>query len=546
MNIKEQNENKQFNKFPSPKKYQYSNQNKHLSSPIKSPKNQSNTNPNTSQINSVINKDKLTPSVIINNLKKNFVKYTNITYGIDESGNPMNIRDYYKSINDSVYSNTNTSIFSGLTSTNNKLKRPIAYITKDEKGNNILMDLNGNIITNKNKEGDFIFPLELHVIVKDFDVKHPELRVNGERYYNEKFEINEENEELKTGKNDLNNYIDKNLKFMNVKFNKSAVKELIHKNKSNQNSNEHYKKINKDKILLRTYDVLKVKNSKSPDENNRVNKYKFNYINLSGNSKKSNIKKGITKNRSFISLRTKNNINYLQTSKSKKDLLLNENLKNIFRPKNQDRKKNLFNNKIYTDFNIFKTNDFQKNKQNNNQNKSKIINRINKIYKLENTKQQQMDKTSKYFILQPNKISNNKSYNKINFSQNNNNIRKRIDKNKLITIKKKKNIFIDINQTNRIYNKNNVNINNNINITNSFISRRIKKMALNEKNKTNKMNKDERYYILSEEADNMIKSYSKSKKLDGKNNEIGRNKKIIPYNNCSVNCSYSKTFSVNK
>ena len=195
---------------------------------------------------------------------------------------------------------------------------------------------------------------------------------------------------------------------MNVKFNKSAVKELIHKNKSNQNSNEHYKKINKDKILLRTYDVLKVKNSKSPDENNRVNKYKFNYINLSGNSKKSNIKKGITKNRSFISLRTKNNINYLQTSKSKKDLLLNENLKNIFRPKNQDRKKNLFNNKIYTDFNIFKTNDFQKNKQNNNQNKSKIINRINKIYKLENTKQKQMDKTSKYFILQPNKISNNK------------------------------------------------------------------------------------------------------------------------------------------
>ena len=157
MNIKEQTDKKQFNKFPSPTQDQYSNQNKQLSSPIKSPKNQTNINPNSSQINSVINKDKQAPSVIINNLKKNFVNYTNITYGIDESGNPMNIRDYYKSINDSVYSNTNTSIFSGLTSANNKLKRPIAYITKDEKGNNILMDLKGNIITNKNKEGDFIF-----------------------------------------------------------------------------------------------------------------------------------------------------------------------------------------------------------------------------------------------------------------------------------------------------------------------------------------------------------------------------------------------------
>ena len=188
----------------------------------------------------------------------------------------MNIRDYYKSINDSVYSNTNTSIFSGLTSNNNKLKRPIAYITKDEKGNNILMDLKGNIITNKNKEGDFVFPLELHVIVKDFDVKHPELRVNGERYYDEKIEIEKAIDEFKIDKNDLNNYIEKNMKFMNVKFNKSAMKELIHRNISNENSNKHIKKINKDKILLRTYDVLKIKNSKSPDENNRVNNYKFN------------------------------------------------------------------------------------------------------------------------------------------------------------------------------------------------------------------------------------------------------------------------------
>ena len=79
-----------------------------------------------------------------------------------------------------------------------------------------------------------------------------------------------------------------------------------------------------------------------------------------------------------------------------------------------------------------------------------------------------------------------------------------------------------------------MNINNNINITNSFISRKIKTMALNEKNKNG------RYYILSEEAENMIKSYSKSKKLKGKKyNDFGRNKYMLTYNNSSINCNKS-------
>ena len=140
--------------------------------------------------------------------------------------------------------------------------------------------------------------------------------------------------------------------------------------------------------------------------------------------------------------------------------------------------------------------------------------------------------------MQPNPISNNKSFNKNNYTQENNKRIKRIDKNKIITKKKKNknNIFIDKNQTNRIYNKNNVNINNNINITNSFISRKIKTMALNQNNKNNKIIKSKRYYILSEEANNMIKSYSKSKILKGeKYSDIGRNKYKLTYNNSSVN-----------
>ena len=92
----------------------------------------------------------ISSSVIQNNLQKNYIKYPNIKYGIDESGNPMNIKEYYKSVNESIYSNTNRTMFSEKISSNNKLKRPIAYIAKDEKGNNILLDLKGNIINKRN------------------------------------------------------------------------------------------------------------------------------------------------------------------------------------------------------------------------------------------------------------------------------------------------------------------------------------------------------------------------------------------------------------
>ena len=70
-------------------------------------------------------------------------------------------------------------------------------------------------------------------------------------------------------------------------------------------------------------------------------------------------------------------------------------------------------------------------------------------------------------------------------------------------------------------------------------------MALNEKNKKYRKIQSERYYILSEEADKMIKSYSKTKKLCGKNNETGRNKNMLTYNNSFIN-SYSNNSCMNK
>ena len=52
----------------------------------------------------------------------------------------MNIKDYHKNINNK----------------GSKKKRPIAYIIKDQNNNNILIDLKGNKILQKDKEGDYV------------------------------------------------------------------------------------------------------------------------------------------------------------------------------------------------------------------------------------------------------------------------------------------------------------------------------------------------------------------------------------------------------
>ena len=127
-----------------------------------------NENLNLNNINySYINYD----NNIINLTENEFMK--GIKYGIDENGNPINISEYYN-----IMKNNNIK---------NKSKKPriIAYIKKDkDKNNNELIDLNGNKILKKNKDGDYEIPYKLNVLIKNFDVQNPELRVNGERTYN--------------------------------------------------------------------------------------------------------------------------------------------------------------------------------------------------------------------------------------------------------------------------------------------------------------------------------------------------------------------------
>ena len=139
---------------------------------------------------SIVNKENKDINIlnVIDNKKRendrydNIILKKNIKYGIDETGNPMDVDQYYRNINNKVI---------------NK-KRLVAYIIKDENNENVLVDLNGNKII-KNKDGDYEFPFQLKLLIKEFDVKHPELRLTGERIYSSE-------ESLKMGSKVPNQY----------------------------------------------------------------------------------------------------------------------------------------------------------------------------------------------------------------------------------------------------------------------------------------------------------------------------------------------------
>lgn len=106
-----------------------------------------------------------------------------VEYGIDESGNPFNIKSYFKEIKNNENKNN---------SNENKIKSPIAFIIpQEDKGKNYLIDLSGKIIP-KMDDGYFNYQHDnIRILIKDFDVQHPSLRVFGTRKL-ESLTINEE------------------------------------------------------------------------------------------------------------------------------------------------------------------------------------------------------------------------------------------------------------------------------------------------------------------------------------------------------------------
>ena len=526
----------------------------------------------------------------------NILLTNNIKYGIDESGNPINIKEYYKSINDSVILNSNTSIFSGITSMTSKLKKPIAYITKDENNNNILIDLKGNKITSKNKDGDYDFPLELHVIIKDFDVKHPELRVNGERYYKDDVkeeiditkEINEK--ENKFDENINNNYKNENYTLNEELYINNIKKNLLdRKNTNNYFENKFltkYNNINRcgsndNNVIMRTSDILNNSNSLLTP-NYIKNSPKLNY-NYSNNPEK----KIITKNRIFMSPILRSNTSNLISLKYKKDLSNNHKIDNELRNRMQaikcslsinniksklitknnesinnkkykyrnKKNKGILNQKLYTD--TYNNNGLVKyiypniiepkkmntqNRLNRNLNNNKYIfcspphrSERNNIYKTQ---------SQNYFLVQHNKSFTNSQLNKKNEKKEekmNQTIKK---KSIIIPINNKtnNNVILDLKKKSKDYNNIKKKSNSTRNkvqnkkrkVENKNLCNKIKKIPSKtrieyiQKNKLNKLINQEKYYILSDEANDMIKSFSKRKE----NNEKNLNK-----NSESAECS---------
>ena len=110
-----------------------------------------------------------------------------VEYGIDESGNPFNIKNYFKELKNKENENN---------SNENKIKSPIAFIIpQEEKGINYLIDLSGKIIP-KMDDGYFNYQHDnIRILIKDFDVQHPSLRVFGTRKL-ESLTLNDEEEEV--------------------------------------------------------------------------------------------------------------------------------------------------------------------------------------------------------------------------------------------------------------------------------------------------------------------------------------------------------------
>ena len=505
--------------------------------------------------------------------------YHQIKYGIDENGNPINIKEYYKSINDSVNLNSNSSMQSGISNFTQKMKKPIAYITKDENNNNILVDLKGNKITTKNKEGDYDFNLQLHVIIKDFDVKHPELRINGERNYNNESmdEINEEpNENIKDkDKNKekyfshINNNISDSLSNINFNLNNnnenngliagscfsSSVRNDLDKiifrtNTDTYNNIGKYNNIlgknsRNNKIVLRTKNIL-TNNSSSTFKNN-ISGQNNAYINFglvkeskSFNKYKSQIiplKRSNTANSNFINFKNQRENNKKEDTKNKKKIIKLLLINNYSSNKNKESQ--IIGNK-YDHPKIMCSDDKKTKKKANcprkiNSEKNTIQKNLHNFY---NNKKLATSSTlldnniinksiilsKNYFVIKHKKSVSNSKLIKKNYKRPN----KRVN-------------FIQINDKNNSSTKNNTTIdnkkesssNNNSNIINKITKRKVLKKDLFQKSKKIgiqkkekilnlqnmlKKNKNSHMHILSEEANNMIRSFSKNN--IGKENQL--------------------------
>ena len=229
LNLDEQNivnyEEKIANKFELIKKEQKDDLNNNINNKITKSTNEENKYINDNNQNeSIQNKENQSLPFGMQIPKELFDQ---IEYGIDENGNPFNIKQINKDTNN---------------------KKPIALIIqKETKDQNYLIDLQGKKIP-KLEDGYFSYKNNnIRVIVQDFDVQHPELRVYGTRNKNS-LTLNED----------------------------EKTEEKEEKEENNINENKNYSlALNKKTLNFKRNSPIKIKNINAPKSDNRI-KYNIN------------------------------------------------------------------------------------------------------------------------------------------------------------------------------------------------------------------------------------------------------------------------------
>ena len=507
-----------------------------------------------------------------NELDEKFLE--NIDYGIDETGNPIDVKSYKEEISQNK---------------NEKIKKVIAYIIiAKEKGKNHLIDLKGKIIP-KREDGDFYYNYNgVHIIIKNFDVQNPKLRVFGARKRYSSIFCDDDiiTKEAKVGNqissqdkkvilfNQIKNniyYENKNLfknsrqspvinrinyrdKILNININKKPKGQPFNISLNKYNNNEENKRIfyynkNKKDIIYRKTPLEKMKDL---DATNLSQKIEKNIDSI----KRTNIILNISELRNSQNYRINpNQINIFMNNKGYGNLTWRNNrtpspLKKemISVPQELNDKKKIFQNNIYK----FKKERESYNNYNNALNNSSKNNNINNNSFIKNYKNNHPFKNFYSSFIKNNSI--NKKINPIQKKsqsiKNNidetintisNNI-KRIEYNISSTMQKHNKSFINkkselLSSTNRkrnLINENSYNYNYNYNTYNSKIGifnnsnivynntseenkSNIKKITLNKKFKiATSPNRNFKCSVLSKEANEVITDYSNSRKKIGR------------------------------
>ena len=509
-----------------------------------------------------------------NELDEKFLE--NIDYGIDETGNPIDVKSYKEEISQNK---------------NEKIKKVIAYIIiAKEKGKNHLIDLKGKIIP-KREDGDFYYNYNgVHIIIKNFDVQNPKLRVFGARKRYSSIFCDDDiiTKEAKVGNqissqdkkvilfNQIKNniyYENKNLfknsrqspvinrinyrdKILNININKKPKGQPFNISLNKYNNNEknknifYYNKNKKDNIYRKT----PLEKMKDLDATNLSQKIEKNIDSI----KRTNIILNISELRNSQNYRINpNQINIFMNNKGygnltwrnnrtpsplKKEMIsvpqeLNDKKKifqnNIYKLKKERESYNNYNNALNNSSkndNINNTsNSFIKNYKNNHPFKNfyssfiknnSINKKINPIQKKSQSIKNNIDETI-------NTISNN--IKRIEY-----NISSTMQKHNKSFINKKSELLSSTNRKRNLINENSYNYNYNYNTYNSKIGifnnsnivynntseenkSNIKKITLNKKFKiATSPNRNFKCSVLSKEANEVITDYSNSRKKIGR------------------------------